>query len=123
MGEKNFEVSLLCDFYGDMLTDRQREVVEYYYSDDLSLQEISEHLRITRQGVRDLIKRSEAALYKAEAQLGLARRFSDIRAQIAAIQDNAKRIGELAARYQYADEVRELAFEINERAANLAETV
>ena len=57
---KNLEISLLFDFYGDMLTEKQRDVVELYYNDDLSLSEIAENEGITRQGVRDSIKRAEA---------------------------------------------------------------
>ena len=57
---KNLEISLLFDFYGDMLTEKQRDVVELYYNDDLSLSEIAENEGITRQGVRDSIKRAES---------------------------------------------------------------
>ena len=53
---KNLEIALLFDFYGEMLTDKQRDVVELYYNDDLSLSEIAENEGITRQGVRDSIK-------------------------------------------------------------------
>ena len=59
---KNLEIALLFDFYGDMLTDKQRDVVELYYDNDLSLSEIAENEGITRQGVRDSIKRAEAQL-------------------------------------------------------------
>lgn len=55
---KNMEMAFLCDFYGDMLTDKQRDVMELYYNDDLSLSEIAENAGITRQGVRDSIKRA-----------------------------------------------------------------
>ena len=57
---KNLEISFLLDFYGDMLTDKQRDVVELYYNEDLSLAEIAAHSGITRQGVRDSIKRAAA---------------------------------------------------------------
>ena len=49
---KNLEISLLLDFYGDMLTQKQRDVVELYYNEDLSLAEIASHSGITRQGDR-----------------------------------------------------------------------
>ncbi len=77
---KNLEVSALLDYYGMILTDKQRETVENYYNDDLSLGEIAQNLGISRQGVRDSIKRSEAILYEAEEKLGLmknARTLSD----------------------------------------------
>lgn len=51
--EKNLNVSILLDFYGAMLTEKQREAEEYYYNDDLSLSEIADNQGISRQGVRD----------------------------------------------------------------------
>ena len=56
---KNLAIADLLDLYGDMLTDKQRDVMELYYDQDLSLGEIAEHEKITRQGVRDSIKRVE----------------------------------------------------------------
>ena len=50
-------IPFLLDIYGALLTDRQRDVLDLYYNDDLSLSEISENLGITRQGVRDAIRR------------------------------------------------------------------
>lgn len=58
-----------------MLTDKQREVTEFYYNDDLSLAEIADPAHITRQGVQDSIKRAEAQLREYEEKLGLARRL------------------------------------------------
>ena len=63
---KNLEISMLLDFYGEMLTDKQREVVSLYYNEDLSLAEIASIAQITRQGVRDSIKRGEATLIDME---------------------------------------------------------
>ena len=75
---KDMNISLLFDFYGEILTEKQQDVIDYYYNDDLSLAEISEHLGITRQGVCDSIKRAEATLTKMEEKLGLAKRFREI---------------------------------------------
>ena len=72
---KNLDISVLLDFYGDMLTEKQREVIGFYYNEDLSLSEIGEFEGITRQGVRDSIKRGEAVLLEMEERLGLAKRF------------------------------------------------
>lgn len=69
---KDLSISYLLDFYGQMLTDKQREVTEFYYNDDLSLAEIADHCHITRQGVRDSIKRAEAQLREYEEKVGLA---------------------------------------------------
>ena len=60
---KDLGITILLDFYGDMLTEKQRDFLGYYYNDDLSLSEIAENEGITRQGVRDSIKRAEAQLF------------------------------------------------------------
>ncbi|MDO4269837.1 MAG: YlxM family DNA-binding protein [Eubacteriales bacterium] len=75
MKGKPLEMSLLFDFYGETLTDKQRELFDLYYNEDLSLAEIAEHAGITRQGVRDSVKRAEHALGEMEAKLGLVARF------------------------------------------------
>ena len=72
---KNLNICLLLDYYGNMLTQKQYEVVDFYYNEDLSLAEISEHMGITRQGVRDSIKRGEAILLETEERLGFVRRL------------------------------------------------
>ncbi|MBQ7088530.1 MAG: YlxM family DNA-binding protein [Clostridia bacterium] len=89
---KNLEISLLLDFYGEMLTEKQRDMVDYYYNDDLSLSEIAENEGITRQGVRDSIKRAEAQMLEMEERLGLARRFRKINADIEEIYELAQTI-------------------------------
>ena len=76
---KDLQISFLLDFYGDMLTEKQREMITLYYNDDLSLAEIAEDQGITRQGVRDAIKRAEQQRTDMEACLGLARRFGEMR--------------------------------------------
>ena len=75
---KNYEMAFLLDFYGEMLTEKQRSFLEYYYNDDLSLSEIAENEGITRQGVRDAIKRAESQLLEMEVKLGAAERFRDM---------------------------------------------
>ena len=72
--EKNMKFPLLLDIYGSLLSDRRRELVEYYYNDDYSLAEISEITGISRQGVRDSIKKSEDEIYSLEEKLGIARK-------------------------------------------------
>ena len=71
---KNLEISFLLDFYGEVLTEKQRNVMEQYYNEDLSLSEISENLEISRQAIYDTIKRSEKLLYQYEEQL----KFNDL---------------------------------------------
>ncbi len=70
--EKNLQISVLLDYYSQMLTDKQRDVIDLYYNEDLSLSEIAEHEKITRQGVRDSIKRGEQTLFEMEEKFHLA---------------------------------------------------
>ena len=92
---KDLRVSFLLDFYGDMLTDTQREVVDAYYNEDLSLAEIAQDRDITRQGVRDAIKRAEQQLLEMEDRLGLTRRFQEIQKALTLICDCALNIQDL----------------------------
>jgi predicted DNA-binding protein YlxM (UPF0122 family) len=95
---KNLDISILLDYYGGMLTEKQREVVEWYYNEDLSLAEISEHTGITRQGVRDCIKRAETQLLESEDQLGLRARFEDIQKKLDQIAECAASLQEESQR-------------------------
>ena len=82
MKNQAYRMALLYDFYGDMLTDRQKEFYDLYYNEDLSLAEIAENYGITRQGVRDAIKHGEATLTDMETRLGYARREGAQRADL-----------------------------------------
>ena len=75
MASKNLEMGYLLDFYGEVLTDKQREMMSQYYHDDLSLSEIGENFGITRQGARDAIKHGESALLELEQKVGFAARY------------------------------------------------
>ena len=72
---KNLYVSALLDVYGAVLNEKQRELCEYYYNDDLSLAEIAENVGVTRQGVRELIKRAEQTLLSLEESCRYCERF------------------------------------------------
>ncbi len=67
--EKNVKVSILCEIYGKLLTEKQLEVLNDYYNNDLSLSEIAENNHITRQAVRDIIKKGENKLFELEEKL------------------------------------------------------
>lgn len=89
---KELKFVLLLDCYGELLTERQRNVTELYYCEDLSLSEISEPLGITRQSVRDLIKRSEQLLLNYEEKLGFARRLGKMRDCFHKLEETAAEI-------------------------------
>ncbi len=74
MYDKLVQIALLFDFYGQLLTDKQIEIVDMYYNNDLSLGEISEQQAISRQGVYDTLKRAEKTLFEYEEKLGLVER-------------------------------------------------
>ena len=73
--EKDLEIGLLLDFYGELLSEGRRQAAELYYNEDLSLAEIAEEAGITRQGVRDSISKAKAQVTEYEAKLGLAAKF------------------------------------------------
>ena len=89
---KNLEISVLLDYYGQMLTEKQREVARLYYNEDLSLAEIAQFANITRQGVRDSIKRAETTLLELEERLGLVRKFREYQGMIEEITACARDI-------------------------------
>ena len=84
------EMLLLFDYYGDMLTERQRMCLDLRYNQDLSLAEIAEELGVSRQGVHDNITRAEAHLVKMEAKTGCVRRNLQSRQAMQAILSVAK---------------------------------
>ena len=69
------KTTLLYDFYGELLTDKQKEIYELFYQNDMSLTEIAGELDISRQAVRDQLKRTEKILSEYEQKLGLVERF------------------------------------------------
>ncbi len=85
--EKIYEEALLFDFYGELLTDRQRQIYEEVVLDDYSLSEVAEEYGITRQGVHDMIRRCTASLNAYEEKLGLVKRFLDLKKKAAKIRD------------------------------------
>ena len=73
--DKNVKVSILCDLYGKLLTEKQFEFLNDYYNNDLSLSEIAENNNITRQAVRDIIKKGEKKLFEYEEKLLFMKRM------------------------------------------------
>ena len=108
--EKNVEVSLLFDFYGELLKPSCRQAIDLYYNEDLSLAEIAAQTGITRQGVRDSIKRSEE-------KLGLFKRFVQLENGLDKIASLSEQIYKNSAD----DITKKLALEINRTAGTLKE--
>ena len=92
MKNQTFRMTMLLDFYGDVLTERQKEFFDLYYNEDLSLSEIAENYGISRQGVRDVIVRAEAVMTELEDKTGLMKRFMQIREKANAITAAAEQI-------------------------------
>ena len=74
---KDLKICVLLDIYGEMLSDKQFEIMDCYYNQDYSLAEISEQFGITRQGIRDNIKRSEQIVTECEEKLKLSRKYEN----------------------------------------------
>lgn len=104
------EQALLYDFYGELLTEHQKEIYEQFVIEDLSLSEIAENAGISRQGVHDLIKRCNKTLEGYETKLHLVERFLSIKEKV-------QRIDELLAdecESQLMQDIRQIAGEILE---------
>ncbi len=92
---KNLEISMLLDFYGEMLTDKQKDAIDLYYNQDLSLGEIADEIRISRQGVRDSIKRGESMLLEMEVKLGFLKNYRAVEKATENIKQLAEEIIEI----------------------------
>ena len=112
MKNQTYRMTMLLDFYGEILTQRQREFFDLYYNEDLSLAEIAENYDISRQGVRDAIVRAEAAMNELEDKTGLLKRFMRLREKIDSIESAAEDIRKLNYRQYENPELERLAGEI-----------
>lgn len=119
---KNYEMAVLIDFYGEMLTAKQRDFLEYYYNDDLSLSEIAENEGITRQGVRDAIKRAETQLQDMENRLGMAKRFEEMRQGLNEIIECSNMIAEHNLRHSLSKEISDSCVRIKAAAMTMLES-
>ena len=86
------EMTLLFDYYGDLLTERQRSCVDMRYNQDLSLSEIAEELGVSRQGVYDNLSRAEALLRNMEEKTGCVQRAMETRKAVREILDAANKL-------------------------------
>ncbi len=92
MFDKMIEISMLYDFYGQLLTAKQRELLKLYHEDNYSLSEIAEEYGISRQGVHDAVKKAEKSLHEYESKLGLISKFIVTEEAISAIDTEIDRL-------------------------------
>ena len=119
MKNQTYRMTMLFDFYGELLTERQKEFFDLYYNEDLSLAEIAENAGISRQGVRDVIVRAEAAMQEVEDKTGIIKRFEAQRPHLDTIEAAAAEIKTINYR-QFEDlRLTELADRISAEAAAL----
>jgi len=88
---ETLDYTMLFDFFGDLLTDKQKEYFDLYHNEDLSLSEIAESAGITRQGVYDIITRAEKALIELEQKTGVIQKWRETRLEL----ENAITSGEM----------------------------
>ena len=84
----SYEMTLLIDFYGQLLTSSQFACLDMHYNNDMSLAEIADELKISRQGAFDFIKRGRTALEQYEKQLGLVKRFLETKSKLEDMQND-----------------------------------
>ena len=111
--EKNVQISMLCEIYGKLLTEKQLDILENYYDNDLSLSEIAQNEGITRQAVRDIIKKGENKLFDLEEKLGIMKRMLKQEEQIAIILAEISKIEEKSTDKQVAKILTHVKKELN----------
>lgn len=116
MFEKNLNISLLLDFYGDILTERQNEMLTMYYNEDCSLAEIAQNFSISRQGVRSVLKKGEIILIDMENKLQLASRFMRMRDKSSEIASELDKINSNINNDEISSKIHFLIKEIKEMA-------
>ena len=121
MKNQTFRMTMLFDFYGELLTDRQKEFYDLYYNEDLSLAEIAENYGISRQGVRDVIVRAEGIMTDIEDKTGLIKRFMQMRSHLDTIEEAANELKTINYRQYEDDRLSNLADKVLDAAAALKE--
>lgn len=104
MVDETVRLNLLFDFYGRLLTERQRRIFAMYYEDDLSLGEIAEQIDVSRQAVYDILKRSAKTLEKFEKQLRLVARHMLQRRRIEELESRISRLQEVIPTFNLPNE-------------------
>ena len=106
--EKKVSLSWLLAFYGEMLTENQREISRLYWDEDFSLAEIAQQFSISRQSVHDTVSRTEKQLENMEEKLGLLRRFQTMEAGLRACEEELKQVSATKESKQHLDSARQM---------------
>lgn len=112
MKKDPYEMTMLFDFYGEVLTEKQREFFDLYYNEDLSLGEIAQNEGISRQGVRDVIVRAEGVMRKLEEKTGIVARFTKLQSALSTIEEAAVKIREINFSFSNNSDIERLASQI-----------
>jgi predicted DNA-binding protein YlxM (UPF0122 family) len=96
MQDNTLHMTMLFDFFGDLLTEKQREYFDLYHNEDFSLSEIAEKAGITRQGVYDIITRAEKSLVEIEHNTGVVKKWQDTRNELILAEEIAKELLQLS---------------------------
>ena len=110
---KNVKVSMLCEVYGNLLTKKQLSILQDYYDKDLSLSEIAQNQEITRQAVRDIIKKGENKLFELEEKLGIMKKTFKQEEKIAIILSELTKIQKRSTDKQVAEILTHVKKELN----------
>ena len=112
---KDLSIAMPYDFYGELLTPKQAQAIDLYYNEDLSLAEIAEPLGISRQGMRDAIKRGEKLLFSMEEQLGLVNRFMDQEERLQEVLEDVAAMHKYERTYVHSQKLSEAFSELEEK--------
>jgi len=99
MDDRTLNRTMLFDFFGDMLTEKQQKYFDLYHNDDLTLSEIAESTGITKQGVYDIIKRAEKTLIEIERKTGIIQKWRETRAELERVVKDGVVVHPIALRY------------------------
>ena len=111
--DKKVEVSILIEIYGNLLTEKQLDILDSYYNLDLSLSEIAENNEITRQAVRDIIKKGEKKLFEFEEKLQIMKKMQKQEKQISIILSELTQIETKSTDEQIAKILSHIKSELN----------
>jgi len=105
MEDGTLQKTMLFDFFGDLLTEKQQEYFDLYHNEDLSLSEIAEGAGISKQGVYDIITRAEKSLTELECKTGIIKKWMETRAELQLAAANGESVHSAALRYFQLDKV------------------